>query len=81
MWRVFWFPEMQIRIDDAPAESWEDETTGLTVHEIPPGHHVVRWSWQPFGPLRAAQLVSASASLVVLGLGLVALTGAVRRSR
>jgi hypothetical protein len=66
MWRVIWFPGMQVSVDGARVESSRDERTGLLIHELNEGEHRVRWTWKPFPALRRAQWISLFAAFIVL---------------
>ena len=66
MWRVIWFPGMQVSVDGARVESFRDERTGLLIHELNQGDHLARWSWKPFPALRRARWISLIAVVTVI---------------
>jgi hypothetical protein len=69
LWRIIWFPGMEVAVDGSPVEAFEDSTTGLLAHGLPPGSHRARWSWRPFPALKIARGVSLGALVVVVALG------------
>jgi hypothetical protein len=75
LWRVIWFPEMEVTIDGRGVESSPDVVTGLLSHRVPAGAHRVGWRWRPFPALAAARLASLIAALAVAGLAFAAWVG------
>jgi hypothetical protein len=68
LWRVIWFPGMEIAVDGVPVETFEDPPTGLIAHRLPPGSHRVRWSWRAFPALRVGRGISLATLAVIVAL-------------
>jgi len=77
LWRVNWFPVMKVMVDGLGVNAFRHESTGLVAHQLAPGLHRVRWSWEPFLALRRARWVSAAALAVMI---ILAAASRVRRS-
>lgn len=63
--RQLFFPGFRVEIDGVEQTVRPDPATGLLSVEVPAGRHDVAWQWKPFGPLRAARLVSAASAAAI----------------
>jgi len=81
MWRVLWFPGMEVSVDGLEVETFRDSTTGLTAHRLSPGLHVARWSWRPFPALRISRWISLAALALMVVIALVGFSAAGRQWR
>jgi hypothetical protein len=68
MWRVLWFPDMQVKVDGMESPITVDHATGLVTHVLPTGSHLVECRWRPFPALRWARGMSVAGLIVLLTL-------------
>ncbi len=69
VWRVIPFPEMVAEVDGRVVEHFTDPGSGLFAHDVPPGRHVVEWTWRPFPALWWARLMTLGGLVCWIAVG------------
>ena len=66
LWRIAWFPGMEVTVDGNVVDAFEHRGTGLVANRLAPGLHTVRWTWRPFPALTVARWISCAAAALLV---------------